>query len=319
MSADLTNPIFTDETKAREYLEQVRWPTGPYCPYCPYCPKCGSTEGQTRMEGKTTRPGLHKCNACQAHYSVTMGTVYERSHIPLHKWLLATHLLTSGKKGVSAHQIHRMLGITYKSAWFMCHRIREGMKGANPGTMGGPGQVVEADETYIGPSGLTTDAEGKPQRKRGYGDKRKIVSLVERGGRVRSVKVDNVTAKQVGEILLANVDRKSALMTDEANHYRTLGKTFASHGTTQHAKGEYAKTGGIHTNTVEGYFSIFERGMKGVYQHCSEQHLQRYLNEFDFRYSNRSRLGVEDVERHYLAVKGITGKRLTYRRPIRLA
>ncbi|MBT3532627.1 MAG: IS1595 family transposase [Rhodospirillaceae bacterium] len=307
---DLTNPIFQNVDKARAHLESVRWPDGPYCPHC------GEAEAITKLKGKSTRPGVYKCRSCRKPFSVTVGTVFERSKIPLHKWVLATHLLTASKKGMSAHQLHRMLGITYKTAWFMCHRIREAMKDGNgTGPLGGKGKVIEADETYIGQQKdkyTLTDKGWKPIK--GMQTKFKIVTLVERGGRARSFKVDRVNAKTVREILVTQADRKSNLMTDEARVYTTVGKEFTRHHTVDHSKYEYAR-GIASTNTIEGYFSIFKRGMKGVYQHCGEQHLQRYLAEFDFRYSNREALGVEDNERRDEALKGISGKRLTYRRP----
>lgn len=299
--AAITNPIFTDETAAREYLEAQRWPDAVSCP------RCGSLDGITKMQGKSHRPGLFNCNGCRKPFSVTIGTVYERSHIPLHKWLLATHLMCSSKKGVSAHQLHRLLGITYKSAWFMAHRIREAMDDkTNDTPMGSGGGTVEADETYIGTKPHHTKGQGS-------GHKMAVVTLVERGGRAKSFKVDKVTAAEVVPIVRANVDRDAKLMTDEARHYWKVGEEFAQHGRVAHKRGEYGR-GAIHTNTVEGYYSVFKRGMKGVYQHCSERHLQRYLAEFDFRYSNRAKLGVSDRERADKALKGIVGKRLTYRR-----
>jgi transposase-like protein len=302
MTADLTNLIFTDETKAREYLEGIRWPNGAYCPHC------GETENVVRLAGKSHRPGLHQCNGCRQHFTVTVGTLYERSHIPLHKWLLATHLLTSSKKGISAHQLHRMLGITYKSAWFMAHRIREAMKDENPAPMGGEGTVIEADETYQGKTKKRTS-----KGKRGPANKRAVVALVERGGQVRSFHVERATGKAVREILVRNAHRNTHLTTDESRLYNEVGKEFAQHSAVHHARGEYVRDD-AHTNTIEGFFSIFKRGMKGVYQHCGEQHLQRYLTEFDFRYNHRTALGVNDAARADAALKGITGKRLTYRR-----
>lgn len=299
MSADLTNPIFNDETKAREYLEALRWPDGVTCPHC------GGVEGITKLAGKTTRPGLFSCSDCRGQFSVTVGTVYERSHIPLHKWLLATHLMSASKKGVSAHQLHRMLGITYKSAWFMAHRIREALvpAGGTP-PLGGEGKTVEVDETYIGK---------KRGRKvsRGGQHKNAVVSLVERGGEVRSFKVDRANIRTVREIVGKNMSRKSRLVTDEAHMYKAV--TVDSHESVAHGKKEYGR-GDVHTNTIEGFFSIFKRGMKGVYQHCDERHLQRYLAEFDFRYNNRAAAGCSDRERTDKALKGIEGKRLTYRR-----
>ncbi len=299
-TADLTAPQFTNEDAAREHLEALRWPNGVYCP------KCGGFDGITKMQGKSHRPGVFMCNPCRKPFSVTVGTVYERSHIPLHKWLLATHLLASSKKGISSHQLHRLLGITYKSAWFMSHRIREAMDVNGTEPMGGAGKTVEADETFIGRKANHTKGQGT-------GHKMAVVTLVERGGRARSFKVNKVTAKSVVPIVRANIDREAKFMTDEARHYWAVGTEFAEHGMVAHKRGEYGR-GAIHTNTVEGFYSIFKRGMKGVYQHCSERHLQRYLAEFDFRYSNRIALGTNDKDRAEKALKGIVGKRLTYRR-----
>lgn len=310
MDADLNNPIFQDTEKARIFLERNRWPGGAVCPHC------GVTGSAiTRVEGKkhSHRPGLYHCNGCSKQFTVTVGTVYEASHIPLHKWLLATHLMTSSKKGISAHQLHRMLGITYKSAWFMAHRIREGMRDSNPQPLGGAGKVIEADETYMVSKSKRADGSKKPGGKR----KAKVVTLVERGGGARSFKVEHANAKTVAKILTENAQRGSGLMTDESGIYTPIGSPlaghFTSHGTVMHSAGEYVR-GTAHTNTIEGFFSIFKRGMTGVYQHCSEHHLQRYLNEFDFRYSNRAALGVTDAMRAEKALKGIEGKRLTYRR-----
>ncbi|MDE2229362.1 MAG: IS1595 family transposase [Alphaproteobacteria bacterium] len=298
MTADLTNPVFQDEAKAREWLEASRWPNGAICPHCR-----ATGERVKRLEGKVGRPGLWQCYECDQQFTVTVGTLYERSHIPLHKWLLATHLLTSSKKGISAHQLHRMLGITYKSAWFMAHRIREAMGDSGETPMGSGGGTVEADETYIG---------RKPARAKrtGHGHKLAVMSLVERGGGVRSFHVDDVSAATLRPILDKNVSRDAHLMSDEAKTYTEIGWNFASHKTVRHGIDEYVR-GTAHTNTIEGFFSIFKRGMKGVYQHCGEQHLHRYLKEFDFRYSNRK---VTDAERARKALKGIEGKRLTYRR-----
>jgi hypothetical protein len=243
---------------------------------------------------------------------VTVGTVFERSKIPLHTWLYATHLMTASKKGMSAHQLHRMLGVTYKTAWFMAHRIREAM-GDEPGSvppMGGEGQIVEADETYFGNKETITKRtkRGKPS----LSSKRAVVSLVERGGSVRSFHVETATKESVREILVKNVRRSTRLHTDESRLYTETGKEYAAHETVCHSDSEYVR-GDVHTNTIEGYFSIFKRGMKGVYQHCSEKHLHRYLKEFDFRYNNRKALGVEDNERRDIALAKISGKRLTYR------
>jgi transposase-like protein len=306
----LENPIFKDATKARVYLENLLWADGRACGYC------GAVDESTELPA---RPGYYQCNACRKQFTVQVGTVFERSHIPLNKWLLAAFLLCASKKGISAHQMHRMLGITYKSAWFMMHRLREAMTPAKPGPMGGEGRVIEADETYLG------KRDGKPSKPdtfvSGFGwvshpkidTQRKIVALVERGGEARSFMVQNVDKATVRKVLFTNADRKSTLMTDEAVVYPAAGAHYADHQTVNHSEKEYAR-GTASTNTVEGYFSIFKRGMKGVYQHCSEAHLPRYLAEFDFRYSNRAALEISDTVRAEKALKGIQGKRLTYRR-----
>jgi len=300
--AQLQNTIFVDENEARKALEQVRWPNGAVCPHC------GVTgNGIVLVEGKkqSHRPGLYYCNHCKGQFTVTVGTVFERSKIPLTKWWMAVYLLNSSKKGFSAHQLHRTLKVTYKTAWFMMHRIREAMRTGGLGPMGGSGKTVEADETYIG------RLEGQPA-KAGSGTKNIVLTLVERGGSARSFHIDATSIAQIGPILRENISRESAFMTDEARHYMEPGREFASHEAVNHGEKEYVR-GHVTTNTVEGYYSIFKRGMKGVYQHCKEKHLHRYLAEFDFRYSNRSALGVNDGERAVLAMKGIEGKRLTYR------
>ena len=317
MSADLQNPIFTDETKAREALEAMRWPDGPTCPHC------GSVEGIAKAQGKAARPGLYYCAACNDQFTATVGTVMERSKIPLTKWWLAMHLIGTSKKGISAHQIHRMLGITYKSAWFLCHRIREAMRDDNdPGfdPLGGKGKVVEADETYFGPVDErkpSKQRKGRPYTKGGRSGpagKRAVVALVERGGRVRSFHPATADGDSVTAIVLDNIRRESRLHTDESRLYMFPGAEFKAHETVTHSHKEYVR-GDVHTNTIEGVFSIFKRGMKGIYQHCSEKHLHRYLAEFDFRYNNRTALGVDDVTRVAKIAKGIEGKRLTYRLP----
>jgi transposase-like protein len=300
MFANLKNPIFNDETKAREALEAVRWPDGPTCPHC------GAVDKITRLHGKSHRPGLCYCNHCTGHFTVTVGTVFERSHVPLTKWWLAVYLLSSSKKGMSSHQVHRMLGVTYKTAWFMTHRIREAMREMNPGPLGGEGKTVEADEAFIGTK------KGTRINKRGPAHKHKVVTLVEREGSARSFHVADFGFDKMRKLLVTNIDRKSKLMTDEARHYRGAGKEFAKHEHVEHSADEYVR-GDAHTNTVEGFYSIFKRGMKGVYQHCGEKHLHRYVAEFDFRYNNRSAMGVEDAERATKALQGISGKRLTYR------
>jgi transposase-like protein len=305
--------IYTDENAAREHLESLNWPDGPICPHC------GTVNEATKLAGKSTRPGVYKCRPCRLPFSVTVGTVFERSKIKLNVWVHAVDLYTASKKGFSAHQLHRTLGVTYKTAWFMAHRIREAMtetKGpTNP--IGGAGKIVEADETYYGKKAdkpkMRTD--GLPFLKGGKSaNKISIFSLVERGGKVRSYHVDRADSKTLAEILFTNVPRETVLHTDESSLYTKLGKEFASHDTVNHAAKEYAR-GIVHTNTIEGFFSIFKRGMKGVYQHCGEQHLHRYLAEFDFRYNNRIAVGINDSVRAENALKGIVGKRLMYRRP----
>ncbi len=306
--------IYTDENAAREHLESLNWPDGPVCPHC------GTVNEATKLAGKSTRPGVYKCRPCQKPFSVTVGTVFERSKIKLNTWVHAVDLYTASKKGFSAHQLHRTLGVTYKTAWFMAHRIREAMaepKGSkNP--MGGEGKTVEADETYFGKKAdkpkVRTD--GSPFLTTGKGaHKIAIVSLVERGGKVRSFHIQgNTTAHTVTEILRTNVKRNTRLHTDESRLYSSVGEEYAKHETVNHRAKEYARDD-VTTNTVEGFFSIFKRGMKGVYQHCGEQHLHRYLAEFDFRYNTRIALGFNDAMRAEEALKGIVGKRLTYRRP----
>jgi len=288
----------------------------------PFAPNCGSVNGITRLHGKSHRPGLHQCNACQGHFTVTNGTVVESSHIPLPKWVLGFHLMAASKKGVSAHQLHRTLGITYKSAWFMAHRIREAMREEDPSPLGGEGQVIEADEAYKGRKEIPTPSpkrKGRPYIKKGKAaEKRPIFALVERGGEVRAFSMPKVTGKNVRDALVRNASRKSRLHTDESPLYTAVGAEFVKHETVNHSAKEYARGKGdslVTTNTVEGFFGIFTRGLVGVYQHCSEQHLQRYLDEFAFRYSNRSRLGIEDVDRAVFAIRGAGGKRLTYRGP----
>jgi transposase-like protein len=311
MSADLENPVFTDENVAREHLERVRWPNGPVCPHC------GGKDRVAKMEGPSYRPGLHHCRECRRQFTATIGTIYERSHMPLHKWFSAARLTAAGKKGTSAHQLHRTLGLSYKSAWFMAHRLREAMAGAadDPGGLGGEGKAVEAGETYFGNKEevTTRTKHGKP----GLASKRPVVGLVERGGKARTFHVDRADSDTVKAILRRNANRKSELVTDESRLYADVGTEYARHGTVDHSGGEHVSFTDrpVHTNTIEGYFSIFKRGMKGVYQHCSEQHLPRYLAEFEFRHDTRIRLGVEDAERAATIVAGGFGKRLMYRRP----
>jgi transposase-like protein len=309
--------IFTDSEAARRYLEGQRWPDGPVCPHC------GSVNEATFLEGEAHRAGVYQCNACREQFTVTVGTVFERSKIPLHTWLYATHLLCSSKKGMSSHQLHRMIGVTYKTAWFMTHRIREAMKAENVGPLGGEGKIVEADETYIGKSSTPRVSKQREKAKRPYikrkgpQSKNPVVALVERGGEVRMFHVENATASEVRDVLVRNVDRKSALHTDESRLYTETGTEFADHRTVRHSAKEYVRyedDATVHSNTVENVFSIFKRGMTGVYQHCSEAHLHRYLSEFEFRYNRRTALGYTDAMRTDDALKGIEGKRLTYRR-----
>ena len=315
MNADLQSPIFHDPEIARKALEAVRWPDGPICPHC------GNAD-QDRIaliEGtkKSHRPGLRYCAECKGQFTVTVGTVFERSKVPLTKWWLAVHLLGSSKKGMSSHQLHRMLGVTYKTAWFMTHRIREAMLDMSSGPMGGEGKIVEADETYYGRRETPIPSKqrrGRPytRRKKPF-DKRSVVALVERGGEVRMFHVQHATAANVREVLVRNVTRDTTLHTDESNLYVTVGQEYAAHETVKHTAKEYVR-GIVHTNTVENVFSVFKRGMKGVYQHCGEAHLFRYLAEFEFRYNRRSVLGFTDKMRVDAIMEGIEGKRLTYRR-----
>lgn len=313
---DLTNEIYNDADKAREHLEAIHWPNGPICPHC------GNIDPDriTKLEGKSTRPGVYKCKECRKPFSVTVGTVFERSKIALNKWVLATHLMASSKKGMSAHQLHRMLGVTYKTAWFMAHRIREAMKEnvETSGPMGGEGKTIEADETYFGrrEDGYVSPArQGRPY-KRKKPLKRSVVGLVERGGKVRTFHVQHATKASVRDILVRNADRKSTLYTDESKLYPTTGKEYASHKTIKHSAGQYARYEDghvIHTNTIENVFSVFKRGMIGVYQHCGESHMHRYLAEFDFRYNRRAALKISDAERAEDLLRHARGKRLTYR------
>lgn len=315
----LTDPIYTDANKAREHLEAIQWPNGPVCPHC------GNVDAAriTKLQGKSTRPGVYKCKECAKPFTVTVGTVFERSHIPLNVWLAASALMAASKKGMSAHQLHRMLGVTYKTAWFMEHRLREAMKAdvKSDGPLGGEGKTVEADKTYIGKKDDQSPSKhrrGRPYLKRKPGSiKRTVVALVERGGAVRSFHVETATKATVREILFTNASRKSKLYTDESNLYHGMNAEYDAHRTVHHTSGEYVRYEAdqvVHTNTIENVFSVFKRGMHGVYQHCGEAHLHRYLAEFDFRYNRRSALGVADTERHDMLLARIGGKRLTYRR-----
>lgn len=306
---DLSAKHFHDEDAAIAHVEHSRWPHDDVV-----CPHCGSLSVH-RMAGKT-QAGMFLCNDCRDKFTCRTGTVMERSHVPLHKWLLAIHLMTSSKKGVSAHQLMRNLGLgSYRTAWFLAHRIREAMIDVDPnatgGALGGEGKTVEADETFIGGR--------KTNRKSGKtAPKKTVLTLVEGDGRARSFHVANITASELAPIIRKNASRKSELNTDEGAQYIKLGREFAEHRAVDHSRDEYAykiegKT--VTTNHAENFFSIFKRGVTGVYHSISEAHLHRYLAEFDFRYSNRSKLGVEDAERAALALKGIEGKRLTYNQP----
>ena len=316
----LDHPIFTDANKAREHLEAQRWPNGPVCPHCGNVDPARITE----MQGSAHRPGLYNCKECRKQFSVTVGSVFEDSKIALNKWLLATFLMASSKKGISAHQLHRMLGVTYKTAWFMAHRIREAMKEdvKSSGPIGGEGKIVEADETYFGkadvqPKTRTDGTPFKSKTRRGPSGKRAVVALVERGGNVRSFHVEHATKESVREILFRNASRKSTLYTDESRLYTETGRGYDTHRTVNHLGKEYVRYEGdkiVHTNTIENVFSVFKRGMLGTYQHCGEAHLHRYLAEFDFRYNRRSKVGIEDAQRHDQLLAAIGGKRLTYRR-----
>ena len=301
----LNAPHFHDEEAAYAWVEAHVWPDGRVCPHC------GTVDSNGKLAGKSTRIGVYKCYACRKPFTVKIGTIFEGSHVKLHIWLQAIFLMVSSKKGISSNQLHRTLGVTLKTAWFMGHRIREAMKDDSPKPLGGGGKVVEVDETFIGkPDAVFVTGRGW-QSLRAYHTKQKVISLVERGGRARSIKVDDLSAATIRKVLFENVHRDSQLHTDEARHYKKPGAEFAAHESVNHSRKEYAR-GDVTTNTVEGFFGIFKRGMRGVYQHCGEQHLQRYLYEFDFRYNHRIALGVTDAERAEKVLSGITGKRLTY-------
>jgi transposase-like protein len=309
MSSHLSNPIFHDDALAREWFEARIWPNGPFCPHC------GETEKLTRLNGKAHRAGTIQCNSCREQFTVTVNTVCERSHIPLSKWCLAIYLLNSSKKGMSALQVHRIIGGSYKTAWFMCHRIREAMReGTLPGGLGGMNKVVEADETYVGGKEGNKHAHKRTPGSQGGANKAPLVALVERDGSVRSFHVPHVSASNLRPIIVTQVNRASYLMTDDSRVYDGIGREFAGHGTVNHSAEEYVRAGFWHTNTVENYFSILKRGIMGTYHHVSETHLHRYGAEFDFRYNHRVGLGFSDMDRTEIAAAGIYGKRLTYRR-----
>lgn len=310
----LSRPEFHDEQAAYDYVEARLWPEGPTCP------KCGERERVSKMGGKSTRIGAYKCYKCRKPFTVKVGTIFESSHVKMHLWLQAIYLICASKKGISANQLHRTLGVTLKTAWFMGHRIREAMRSDDLTPLGGAGSTVEADETYFGSveDKRTTRTDGRPFLKTKYGqggaNKRVVVSLVERDGRVRSFHPQRATKAGITEILRQNIDRESQFYTDESRLYNDAKHVFPTHQHVKHSASEYVR-GDVHTNTVEGVFSIFKRGMKGVYQHCREKHLHRYLAEFDFRYNNRVALGVNDDERAVSALLGVAGKRLKYADP----
>ena len=301
MTSALSQPHFHDEAKAFAYVEQRVWPNGPTCPHC------GGVEKLGKLQGKTTRAGLWKCYQCRKPFTVRMGTIFESSHVPLHIWLQAMYLIAGSKKGISSNQLHRTLGVTLKTAWFLSHRICEAMREGDLAPFGQGGGAVEVDETYIGRKA------GAGQPKGGWGHKMTVLGLIDRNtGRSRLFHVDK-GGPQIHAIVLGNLSREARLMTDEHTMYKKIGREFAEHSAVHHYNKEYVR-GDVTTNTVEGCFSIFKRGMRGVYQHCAEKHLHRYLAEFEFRYSNREATGSNDADRADAMLRGIVGKRLTYER-----
>lgn len=301
---DLTNPIFHDNDAARDHLEKLLWPTGPVCP------RCGSIDNAAKLKGKSTRPGVYKCRGCRKPFSVTVGTVMERSKIPLAKWVLAAQLMASSKKGFSANELHRILGTTYETAWFLFHRLREAATDHTPSPLGGEGKVIEADETYVGGKEKNKHASKRKHRGRGAVGKAPVVSLVERDGKTRSFHIANVTAATLRPVLVKHINASSSLMTDESAVYPSIGKAFAKHASVNHSAGEYVGLGTKHhTNTVESHFALFKRGLIGTFHNVSEAHLPRYLAEFDFRANTRS---MTDADRANALLVGAKGKRLTY-------
>ena len=304
----LSRPEFHDEEAAYAYVEARLWPHGATCP------KCGERERVGKMGGKSTRIGTCKCYKCRKPFTVKVGTIFEASHVPMNLWLQAIYLMCVSKKSISSNQLHRTLGVTLKTAWFMSHRIREAMRSDGSMDFGNGGGVVEVDETFIG-----NDRSIKPKgekKGRGYAHKHKVLTLVDRtSGRAKSMVVDDLKAKTLLPILRANIAKEATVYTDEASYYGKLGAEFAVHDFVRHGAGEYGR-GDVHTNTIEGYFSIFKRGMKGVYQHCAERHQHRYAAEFEFRYNNRVANAVDDRLRADAALTSARGKRLTYGQPV---
>lgn len=316
----LTKQYFHDEAAAFEYVEQVLWKHGPECPHC------GSVDNSFRLKGVRNKPnaeqrrkgepgsvrhGLWKCGDCRKQYTVRKGTIFEESHLPMAKWLQAFFLICSSKKGISSHQLHRVLEVQYKTAWFLSHRIREAMRTGELAPFGSGGGGVEVDETYIGHDPMYQ------RGRRGSAHKLKVLSLVDRDtGKARSIHMEHISMPTITPILKENIAREARVLTDQAGYYKQLNRHFDSHEAVNHAKYEYVRKSDptVHTNTIEGYFSIFKRGMKGVYQHCSKKHLHRYLAEFDFRYNHRVKNGFDDTSRAARALAGAAGKRLTYRR-----
>lgn len=303
--SNLSAPHFHNEEAAYAYVEARVWPQGAICPHC------GGYERIGKMGGKSTRIGTYKCYQCRKPFTVKVGTIFEASHVPLRHWLQAMYLMASSKKGVSANQLHRTLGCTLKTAWFLAHRIREAMRSGDLAPFGSGGGAVEVDETFIG---TDTDRVNKGMRRASHMNK--IMTLVDRdSGQARSIVVADLKLATVAAVVAQNVAREARLMTDEAYHYVPVGRSFAEHGVVNHKREEYVSKAdvSVHTNTVEGFYSIFKRGMRGVYQHASKRHLHRYVAEFDFRYNNRVALGVNDIARTDTLLAGVVGKRLTYR------
>ena len=302
MASALSAPHFHNEAAAFAFVEARVWPEGPVCPHC------GGFDRISKMQGKSTRQGLYKCYQCRKPFTVRIGTIFESSHVPLHIWLQAMYLVAGSKKGISSNQLHRTLGVTLKTAWFMSHRIREAMRNNGLGLMGSDGGRVEVDETYIGKKPGVV----KHPKAVGPHHKLRVVALVDRNsGEARSIPANSMVRDEVAQIVRANVAKEAQLTTDEARLYWAVGREYAGHDRVLHAGGEYVR-GDVYTNSVEGFFSIFKRGMRGIYQFCGEKHLHRYLAEFDFRYSNRIALGYNDADRTDAMLRGIVGKRLTY-------